>query len=168
MTNRAPRIDSESGQPLRFPGAPDWDLDVANVAVNPSLSHHSVRAWDLPRTSRSGTTARLSRSRSPQGANFSAFPGAVLVILQRGWLVATLIRVVVSAGVGGALGLSGCVDVADLRRRPGAAQGGRRAPPRGCGQQAPSGTLSIGPIPRLAEDQDASLACGEPGAMAPI
>jgi len=84
LTNRARRIDSESGQPLRFPGAPDWDLDVANVAVNPSLSHHSVRgAWDLPRTSRSGTTARLSRSRSPQGANFSAFPGAVLVILQR-------------------------------------------------------------------------------------
>jgi hypothetical protein len=40
--------DGESGQPLRFPDAPDWDLDVANVAVNPSLSHHSVRAWDLP------------------------------------------------------------------------------------------------------------------------
>ena len=30
------------------------------------------------------------------GANFSAFPGAVLVILQRAWFVATLIREIVS------------------------------------------------------------------------
>jgi hypothetical protein len=31
-----------------------------------------------------------------QGASFSGFPGAVFVILQRGWLVATLTRVIVS------------------------------------------------------------------------
>jgi hypothetical protein len=36
------------------------------------------------------------RRNDPQGAKFSAFPGAVLVILQRAWFVATLTKVIVS------------------------------------------------------------------------
>ena len=43
-----------------------------------------------------GARASNYLSRRPRGVSFSAFPGAVLVILQRGWLVATLIWVIVS------------------------------------------------------------------------